>query len=88
MFLKSSLIFRQDKKTFNTPGKLEIPEPALEEAIINALIHRDYYINAPIKIMIFSDRVEIINPGKLANSLTIEKLNNHRLQVGGFGSAD
>ena len=76
MFLKSSLIFRQDKKTFNTPGKLEIPEPALEEAIINALIHRDYYINAPIKLMIFSDRVEIINPGKLANSLTVEKIKN------------
>ncbi|WP_080807891.1 RNA-binding domain-containing protein [Desulfamplus magnetovallimortis] len=76
MFLQSSLLTRQDKETFNTPGTLEIPPPALEEAIINALIHRDYYINAPIKIMIHSDRVEIINPGKLANSLTVDKIKN------------
>lgn len=76
MFLKATLISRQDKETFNTPGTLEIPEAALEEAIINALIHRDYYINAPIKIIIYSDRVEMINPGKLANSLTIEKIKN------------
>jgi predicted HTH transcriptional regulator len=74
MFLKSSLVTIQDKETFNTPGRLEIPEPALEETLIHALIHRDYYINAAIRIFIFSDRVEIISPGKLPNTLTVEKI--------------
>lgn len=43
----------------------EIPEEALREAIINAMIHRDYFSEGRVQIEIFSDRVEISNPGKL-----------------------
>ncbi len=43
----------------------EIPEKALREAILNAMIHRDYFIEGRILINIFEDRVEIFNPGKL-----------------------
>ena len=43
----------------------EIPESALREAIINAMIHRDYFIEGRILINIFSDKIEILNPGKL-----------------------
>jgi len=46
----------------------------LTELIVNALVHRDYYINASIKIFMFHNRIEIINPGKLTNSLTVEKI--------------
>jgi ATP-dependent DNA helicase RecG len=73
-FIVSHLRRYQVEKDFNSNGKLEIDEIVLSEIIINALIHRDYYINAPIKIFMFDDRVEIINPGKLTNSLTIEKI--------------
>ena len=45
--------------------KLELPKEALREAIINAMIHRDYFFPANIQINITPDRVEIINPGKL-----------------------
>jgi len=45
--------------------KLELPEEALREAIINALIHRDYLFPANVQINISPDKVEIINPGKL-----------------------
>jgi predicted HTH transcriptional regulator len=76
MFLNSYLRSIQDKETFNTLGKLEIPREALEEIVINALIHRDFYINSSIKIFIFDNRVEIISPGKLPNSLTVEKIKN------------
>jgi ATP-dependent DNA helicase RecG len=75
-FFYSSLRSIQDKETFNTVGKLEIPLEALKEIVINALIHRDYYINSSIKIFIFDNRVEIISPGKLPNSLTVEKIKN------------
>ncbi len=74
MFFTAALVNIQDKPTFNTPGLLEIPEVALQEAIVNALIHRDYFISAPIKLYIFADRVEIVNPGKLVNMLTVEKI--------------
>lgn len=44
-------------------GKLLIPEEALREGIINALIHRKYTVPGPIKIAVFDDRCEIFSPG-------------------------
>jgi len=73
-FITSNLKRVQDSDNFNTLGRLEIPEQCFMELIVNALVHRDYYINATIKVIILKDRVEIISPGKLPNSLTIEKI--------------
>lgn len=73
-FLRSSLLHTQQEQEFNSVGVLEISEIVLTELIQNALVHRDYFKNAPIKIMIFDDRVEIVSPGKLPNSLTIEEI--------------
>jgi len=75
-FIKSSLQKSQDGKNFNAPGKLEVDENILIETIVNALVHRDYFINSSIKVFIFKDRIEIISPGKLTNSLTVEKILN------------
>jgi len=61
---------------FNSPTKWEIPHEVFEELIVNALVHRDYLISSTVKILVFSDRVEIINPGKLPNSLTVENIKN------------
>ncbi|MEI6387966.1 MAG: RNA-binding domain-containing protein [Spirochaetota bacterium] len=57
---------------FNQVGMLEVSREALQEVVVNALVHRDYLINASIKLFVFSDRVEIISPGILPNSLSIE----------------
>lgn len=75
-FLKSNLISFQDGVDFNSSSTLEIDERVLTELIVNALVHRDYYIQSSIKIFIFHDRLEIISPGKLTNSLTVEKIKN------------
>ena len=72
-FLESNLRHMQKGQNFNTEGILEISRDALVEILVNALIHRDYLKNAPIRIMIFDNRVEIISPGKLPNSLTVEE---------------
>lgn len=40
------------------------------------LLHRDYFISAPWRVMIFDDRVELISPGALPNNLTIENIRN------------
>jgi hypothetical protein len=63
---------------FNTLGELEIPEAAIEELLVNALIHRDYFTSASIRIMVFSDRVEIISPGDLPDSLSVEAIRHGR----------
>jgi len=75
-FLISQLDSKQVEVDFNSNGELEIDKIVLIELIINALVHRDYYIQSSIKIFIFDNRVEIINPGKLTNSLTVEKIKN------------
>lgn len=75
-FLKTQLNAVQNNKSFNSAGDLEIPEMALEEAIQNAIFHRDYTKNAAIRLLIFKDWVEIISPGKLPNHLTIERIKN------------
>ena len=77
-FIKSNLRSRQVKENFNSNGVLEINEIVLGELIVNALVHRDYYINSSIKIFVFHNRVEIISPGKLTNSLTIENIKSGR----------
>jgi ATP-dependent DNA helicase RecG len=73
-FLKMNLRHEQREQNFNSVGILEISEIALEELVQNALIHRDYTRNSPIRIMIFDNRVEIISPGCLPNSLTVENI--------------
>lgn len=43
--------------------ELEIPEMALREVLLNAIVHRNYHINAPTKIAIYDNRIEIFSPG-------------------------
>ena len=73
-FLKANLQYLQSGQDFNSTGKLEISEIALIELVQNAMVHRDYFKNSPIRILIFDDRVEIISPGRLPNSLTVEDI--------------
>jgi len=53
---------------------LEYPEKALREAILNAIVHRDYGADTDITISVFADRIAIWNLGKLMDPLTIEML--------------
>ena len=73
-FLESNLRYMQKEQDFNSIGILEISKNALVEILVNALVHRDYLKNAPIRIIIFDNRVEIISPGKLPNNLTVEEV--------------
>ncbi|MBS4031219.1 MAG: putative DNA binding domain-containing protein [Clostridiales bacterium] len=64
----------QNGRNVNSLGELEIPKVTLEELVVNALIHRDYFVSAPIRIFLFDDRIEIISPGHLPNNLTVENI--------------
>jgi ATP-dependent DNA helicase RecG len=56
------------------PATYELPPDAVSEAIINAIAHRDYYSNASVEVRLFSDRLEVWNPGHLPAILTLESL--------------
>lgn len=73
-FLNRNLHKLQKGQNFNSTGKWEVPKVALEEAVANALIHRDYLISSSIRLFVFEDRVEIISPGRLPNTATIESI--------------
>lgn len=64
----------QSGQGVNAPGLPEIPPSVFEELLVNALVHRDYLVNASIRLFIFDDRIEIISPGHLPNNLTVEKI--------------
>jgi predicted HTH transcriptional regulator len=61
--------------------KLEIPKEAIREIIINAIVHRNYDSNASVQIDLFSDRLEIMNPGSLPDELSVEDLVKKHLSV-------
>lgn len=57
--------------------KPEYPVKAVREAILNALVHRDYSVhteNVPIRIEMYRDRMEIINSGGLYGKISIDAL--------------
>ncbi len=59
-------------------GRIDYPEYSMRavfEAIVNAVVHRDYSRTASkIRLFMFDDRLEIYSPGALANTLTVENL--------------
>lgn len=61
-----------DKKD-NIPNQLKYPIRALQEAVINSIVHRDYEIDQPTRITVFSDRIEIYSPGSLPRAIDKEK---------------
>ncbi|HVA67019.1 MAG TPA: ATP-binding protein [Elusimicrobiota bacterium] len=52
------------------PVTYDLPKDAVTEAIVNAVVHRDYTSNASVQVMLFADRLEVWNPGQLPPSLT------------------
>jgi predicted HTH transcriptional regulator len=73
-FINRNLKTVQIEKEFNSAGQLEIPLEVFVETLTNAFIHRDYYINSPIRLFIFDNRIEIHSPGILPDSVTEETI--------------
>ncbi len=73
-FVMRNLHKVQAGRGVNSPGQPEIPESVFEELLVNALVHRDYLVSAPVRLFIFDNRIEIVSPGHLPNNLTVEKI--------------
>lgn len=82
MFLQNHLRVKSKFEGFQRKDFLEIPMLALREGIINALVHRDYSNQGrDIKIGIYDDIVEIISPGALPSTLTLEQIYSGRSEI-------
>ena len=55
----------------------------MTEAIVNAVAHRDHTDNGSVQVMLFADRLEVWNPGRLPPALTLEKLREAHRSVPG-----
>ena len=64
------------------PGRVETPQfspRAVFEAVVNAVVHRDYSIaDSKIRLFVFDDRLELYSPGALPNTLPIEAMRNRQ----------
>ena len=73
-FILRNIHWTQQGQGVNSAGLPEVPRIVFEELLANAIIHRDFFISAPIRIFIFDDRIEIISPGNLPNNLTVANI--------------
>jgi ATP-dependent DNA helicase RecG len=73
-FVQRNLHKVQAGRGVNALGVPEIPAVVFEELLVNALMHRDYLISAPIRLFVFDNRIEIVSPGHLPNHLTVAKI--------------
>jgi len=72
---------RETGDTAEVPTKFELPYDAVKEAIVNAIVHRDYTSNASVQVMLFKDRLEVWSPGSLPQGMTIGKLSKTHKSV-------
>ena len=69
-FILQYLPLRYEIKELRRKEYYEIPESAIREAVVNAVIHRDYFEKgANVQINVFDSKIEIINPGGLVEGL-------------------
>ena len=58
--------------------KMQYPADAIQEILVNSVLHRDYSLNDDIHIKIFDDRIEVTSPGKLPGYMTIDNIYDER----------
>ena len=68
-------------ETVKAPAACEIPKEVVTEVIVNAVAHRDYTDNSSVQVMLFADRLEVVNSGRLPPPLTVEKLREARASL-------
>lgn len=73
-FLTRNLRHKQVEKEFNSPGELEVSMTSLSEIVANGILHRSYVIEAPLRVFIFDNRIEIHSPGLLPEGVNLESI--------------
>lgn len=77
VFLKKHIVVGAKIEGWKRIDFPEYPIEALREAVVNAVVHRDYTrIGESIRVFYYSDRIEVHNPGLLLPGITVEQLEN------------
>lgn len=69
-YLKAAIRYENVQRIESFP----VPDPALREALLNALVHRDYAVGAPVQIRVYDDRLNIWNPAVLPEGWVVDDL--------------
>jgi len=69
-YLKAAITYEGVQRIERFP----VPRAALREALLNALVHRDYAIGAPVQIRVYADQLKLWNPAVLPEGWTLAKL--------------
>lgn len=81
-FIKNHIRLRGEIKGLQRTDVYEIPNVAIREALINAVLHRDYVnMGRDVKVGIFDDRLSIVSPGGFPNTITQEDILEGRSEV-------
>ncbi|MFO0757504.1 MAG: ATP-binding protein [Byssovorax sp.] len=68
-----------DKTNLKAPNLWLYPHRALQEALVNAIVHRDYATGGPTRVTVYSDRIEIFSPGALMPGVSLSQLRRGRV---------
>ena len=82
-FVMSHIDARVGERTVSAQVDVEyeLPVQAVTETIVNAVVHRDYLSTGSVQVMLFKDRLEVWNPGRLPKGMTVEKLNGEHASL-------
>jgi ATP-dependent DNA helicase RecG len=69
-YMKANISYKQLQRIEKYP----IPETALREAILNAIVHKDYTSGSPVQISVYNNKIIIWNAGELPDKWTVEHL--------------
>ncbi|MCD6532988.1 MAG: putative DNA binding domain-containing protein [Deltaproteobacteria bacterium] len=73
--IKANIMTPSTIKGSKRVEKPHYPDKVFRELLVNAAVHRNYSITgSQIRVLMFSDRIEFISPGRLPNTVSIEKL--------------
>lgn len=71
-YLNAKNLLRSDPDELEREDLRDYPPSAVQEALVNALLHRDYSVNGSVLVSLLSNRLELVNPGGLTSGLTTE----------------
>lgn len=81
-FIKNHLHLKAEILGLQRTETWEIPLPAIREALVNAIVHRDYSnTGRDIKVGIYDDALNIVSPGGLPNGLTLDEALQGRSEI-------
>ena len=82
LFIKNHLHLKAEILGLQRTETYEIPLPAIREALVNAIVHRDYTnFGRDIKVGIYDDILNIVSPGGLPNGVTIDEVKLGRSEI-------